>query len=159
MPFLRPPNMIPSVDEEAIQEEFNLKQIDAPMPEAPWVKRCLSMVDYKDKLEDCTTSLYFEKSPSKSPIKTVEPNKFSTSARIRAAREDQGLSIITESDICCAIEDCKHPECILLVGEAKPEEVMSDAYSDFELPASLNGSILVSDSLVNLQAIKSKPPS
>lgn len=40
MPFVKPPNMIPCVDEVAIQAEFNLKQIDAPMPEAPWVNRC-----------------------------------------------------------------------------------------------------------------------
>lgn len=32
--------MIPNVDEDCIQSEFNLKQIDAPMPEAPWIKRC-----------------------------------------------------------------------------------------------------------------------
>jgi len=32
--------MIPNVDEEVVQTEFNLKQIDAPMPEAPWIKRC-----------------------------------------------------------------------------------------------------------------------
>jgi len=36
MPFIKPPNMIPNIDEEAVQSEFNLKQIDAPMPEAPW---------------------------------------------------------------------------------------------------------------------------
>ena len=40
MPFIKPPNMIPNVDEENVQTEFNLKQIDAPMPEAPWIKRC-----------------------------------------------------------------------------------------------------------------------
>lgn len=40
MPFIKPPNMIPNVDEGDIQSEFNLKQIDAPMPEAPWIKRC-----------------------------------------------------------------------------------------------------------------------
>lgn len=40
MPFIKPPNMIPCVDETAIQLEFNLKQIDAPMPEAPWINRC-----------------------------------------------------------------------------------------------------------------------
>lgn len=40
MPFIKPPNMIPNVDEDAIQAEFNLKQIDAPMPEAPWVRNC-----------------------------------------------------------------------------------------------------------------------
>lgn len=31
--------MIPNIDEEAIQNEFALKQIDAPMPEAPWIRR------------------------------------------------------------------------------------------------------------------------
>jgi len=36
LPALRPPNMIPCVDELAVQSEFSLKQIDAPMPEAPW---------------------------------------------------------------------------------------------------------------------------
>ena len=40
MPFMKPPNMIPNIDEEAIQGEFNLKQIDAPMPEAPWTRHC-----------------------------------------------------------------------------------------------------------------------
>ena len=36
LPGVKPPSMVPSVDEESIQAEFNLKQIDAPMPEAPW---------------------------------------------------------------------------------------------------------------------------
>jgi len=36
MPFIKPPNMIPNINEEVVQSEFNLKQIDAPMPEAPW---------------------------------------------------------------------------------------------------------------------------
>ena len=31
--------MIPNIDEESIQNEFTLKQIDAPMPEAPWIRR------------------------------------------------------------------------------------------------------------------------
>ena len=39
MPFIKPPNMIPNIDEETIQNEFTLKQIDAPMPEAPWIRR------------------------------------------------------------------------------------------------------------------------
>lgn len=33
--------MIPNIDEELLQEEFSLKQIDAPMPEAPWIRRWL----------------------------------------------------------------------------------------------------------------------
>lgn len=40
MPFIKPPNMIPNINEEVIQSEFNLKQIDAPMPEAPWNRQC-----------------------------------------------------------------------------------------------------------------------
>jgi hypothetical protein len=40
MPFIKPPNMIPNINEEFVQNEFNLKQIDAPMPEAPWVRQC-----------------------------------------------------------------------------------------------------------------------
>lgn len=40
MPFIKPPNMIPNINEEIVQSEFNLKQIDAPMPEAPWVRVC-----------------------------------------------------------------------------------------------------------------------
>lgn len=32
--------MIPNIDEQVIQGEFNLKQIDAPMPEAPWIRYC-----------------------------------------------------------------------------------------------------------------------
>jgi hypothetical protein len=40
MPFIKPPNMIPNIDEEIVQGEFNLKQIDAPMPEAPWIRNC-----------------------------------------------------------------------------------------------------------------------
>jgi len=39
MPFIKPPNMIPNIDEEGVQGEFTLKQIDAPMPEAPWIRR------------------------------------------------------------------------------------------------------------------------
>ena len=31
--------MIPNIDEDSIQSEFSLKQIDAPMPEAPWIRR------------------------------------------------------------------------------------------------------------------------
>lgn len=52
MPFIRPPNMIPNIDEDSIQEEFNLKQIDAPMPEAPWIKRCQYGIKFTDEVQD-----------------------------------------------------------------------------------------------------------
>ena len=50
MPFIKPPNMIPNVDEESIQSEFNLKQIDAPMPEAPWIKRCAHGINFTNNI-------------------------------------------------------------------------------------------------------------
>ena len=50
MPFIKPPNMIPNVDEESIQSEFNLKQIDAPMPEAPWIKRCSHGINFTNHI-------------------------------------------------------------------------------------------------------------
>lgn len=50
MPFIKPPNMIPNVDEESIQSEFNLKQIDAPMPEAPWIKRCEHGINFTNHI-------------------------------------------------------------------------------------------------------------
>ena len=50
MPFIKPPNMIPNVDEDVVQSEFNLKQIDAPMPEAPWVKRCAHGITFTNNI-------------------------------------------------------------------------------------------------------------
>jgi len=50
IPFIKPPNMIPNVDEESVHSEFNLKQIDAPMPEAPWIKRCKHGVNFTSKV-------------------------------------------------------------------------------------------------------------
>jgi hypothetical protein len=44
--------MIPSIDESVLQSEFSLKQIDAPMPEAPWIKRCNhQQVAYAQKVQ------------------------------------------------------------------------------------------------------------
>ena len=42
--------MIPNVDEESVQTEFNLKQIDAPMPEAPWIKRCAHGINFTNHI-------------------------------------------------------------------------------------------------------------
>lgn len=47
MPFIKPPNMIPNINEEIIQSEFNLKQIDAPMPEAPWNHSCVDRNNFQ----------------------------------------------------------------------------------------------------------------
>lgn len=43
--------MIPNVDEESVHGEFNLKQIDAPMPEAPWIKRCKHGINFTSKVQ------------------------------------------------------------------------------------------------------------
>lgn len=51
IPFVKPPNMIPNVDEDAVNNEFNLKQIDAPMPEAPWIKRCKHGVNFTSQVQ------------------------------------------------------------------------------------------------------------
>lgn len=64
-PFLRPPNLIPNVEESVIQEEFSLKQIDAPMPEAPWLQRCSHNEQKVSKQP--TTPAFFSKKGPKSP--------------------------------------------------------------------------------------------
>lgn len=51
IPFIKPPNMIPNVDEDSVHNEFNLKQIDAPMPEAPWIKRCKHGINFTSKVQ------------------------------------------------------------------------------------------------------------
>lgn len=58
IPFIKPPNMIPNVDEDAVHGEFNLKQIDAPMPEAPWLKRCQHGINFTSKVQlESTTDI------------------------------------------------------------------------------------------------------
>ena len=52
MPFIKPPNMIPNVDEDIVESEFNLKQIDAPMPEAPWIRRCKHGIRFTDEVQE-----------------------------------------------------------------------------------------------------------
>jgi hypothetical protein len=42
--------MIPNVDEDSVHNEFNLKQIDAPMPEAPWIKRCTHGITFTSQM-------------------------------------------------------------------------------------------------------------
>lgn len=40
MPFVKPPNMIPNVDETVLKTELTLKNIGGVKPEAPWIRRC-----------------------------------------------------------------------------------------------------------------------
>lgn len=38
-PFIKPPNMIPNVDERVLSKEFDLSEFTLNKPEAPWIKR------------------------------------------------------------------------------------------------------------------------
>jgi hypothetical protein len=37
-PFIKPPNMIPNVDEKVLSKEFYIAEFDLNKPEAPWIK-------------------------------------------------------------------------------------------------------------------------
>ena len=38
-PFIKPPNMIPNVDEKVLSKEFDISEFTLNKPEAPWIKR------------------------------------------------------------------------------------------------------------------------
>lgn len=38
-PFIKPPNMIPNVDEKVLSKEFDIAEFHLNKPEAPWIKR------------------------------------------------------------------------------------------------------------------------
>lgn len=50
-PFIKPPNMIPNVDEKILVTEFDMKNIAAPKPEAPWIKRCDYGIKFTDEIQ------------------------------------------------------------------------------------------------------------
>ena len=61
-PMLRPPNMLPCVDEPSIQAEFSLKCIDAPVPAEPWTPQCEHKTrKYATNVTDATTPKFFGK--------------------------------------------------------------------------------------------------
>ena len=49
-PFVKPPNMIPNVDEGVLTQEFDLKNVTLPKPEAPWIKRCDYGIKFTDEI-------------------------------------------------------------------------------------------------------------
>eukprot|EP00347_Sterkiella_histriomuscorum_P010092 403338706 len=61
-PFVKPPNMIPNVDESVLQSEFDLKNVTPPKPEAPWIKRCDYGIKFTDEIQvvDESTALFTE---------------------------------------------------------------------------------------------------
>ena len=83
MPFLRPPNMIPSVDELAVQDEFSLKQIDPPMPEAPWVRRCKHQIRFTTNVNQSTTLKFFAPKMPLNSERKPEAKELSLRSRIR----------------------------------------------------------------------------
>ena len=124
--------MIPNVDEDSVHTEFNLKQIDAPMPEAPWIKRCTHGITF-------TSQAHLEKLPEhgrqkykwlleqpKKGIKQID-KKFSLpgndlvlSANAASARlldqiqEDSTndkLKVVSLDDSRIYDEECPHKEC------------------------------------------------
>lgn len=43
--------MIPNVDEKILMTEFDMKNIAAPKPEAPWIKRCDYGIKFTDEIQ------------------------------------------------------------------------------------------------------------
>jgi len=50
-PFVKPPNMIPNVEEGVLKTEFDIKGVQAPKPEAPWIKRCDFGIKFTDEIQ------------------------------------------------------------------------------------------------------------
>jgi hypothetical protein len=49
-PFVKPPNMIPNVEESVLNQEFSLKNVGPMKPEAPWIKRCDFGIKFTDEI-------------------------------------------------------------------------------------------------------------
>jgi len=126
---VKPPNMIPNVDEESVQTEFNLKQIDAPMPEAPWIKRCEHGITFTNHItnegkdREKYQKFFVEKKPtanSKGPMRStplnadIEHAVISTSSRLLnnmvadtlsdrnkiSLMEDSSPRIVNDDQVC-----------------------------------------------------------
>jgi hypothetical protein len=56
-PFIKPPNMIPNVEESVLVQEFSINggtgtnNINVPKPEAPWIKRCDYGIKFTDEIQ------------------------------------------------------------------------------------------------------------
>ena len=50
-PFIKPPNMIPCVDQALVLETFNLKKSNITLkPEAPWIKKCQFGIKFTEEI-------------------------------------------------------------------------------------------------------------
>ena len=52
IPFIKPPNMIPNVDEDQMRKESNRKHLGCIKPEAPWIKRWGFEIKFTDEIQD-----------------------------------------------------------------------------------------------------------
>ena len=43
--------MIPNVDEIVLTQEFDMKSVQLPKPEAPWIKRCDYGIKFTDEIQ------------------------------------------------------------------------------------------------------------
>ena len=148
MPFIKPPNMIPNVDEESIQSEFNLKQIDAPMPEAPWIKRCAHGINFtnhitKDGKDRDKFKKFFEENKrnsknltQKGPV-VLNNDSALVSARTRlidnmvaetvsdmhqiSLMEDASPRIVHEEDKC-QVDDCPTNQINIEMNQGTPSD-------------------------------------
>lgn len=82
-PFIKPPNMIPNVDEKVLSKEFNISEFTLNKPEAPWIKRWehgikfTNEIQYSDfKIEE---SIHIKPENEKDKKKTKDANKIPAS--------------------------------------------------------------------------------
>ncbi|CAI2370054.1 unnamed protein product [Moneuplotes crassus] len=50
-PFIKPPNMIPNVDERVLTKEFDISEFSLNKPEAPWINRCEYGIQFTDQIQ------------------------------------------------------------------------------------------------------------
>lgn len=70
-PFIKPPNMIPNVDEKVLKSEFDF---ECNKPEAPWIKRCQKGgIKFTDEIQDSYLLVCNESVKEEAPISPDPP--------------------------------------------------------------------------------------
>lgn len=76
IPFIKPPNMIPNVDEDQMKKELNLKHLGGIKPEAPWIKRCGFGIKFTDEIQETDFKIEPESSKNINDGKfNIKPHK------------------------------------------------------------------------------------
>jgi hypothetical protein len=107
LPQLRPPNMIPCVEESVVQSEFSLKQIDAPLPEAPFERKCQHQrIQFHTSVAKVTTAKFFqEQSKSKqTSVRDSTPDQSDLNITNRIMRENVASSKQRDSSLASESE-------------------------------------------------------